>query len=256
MMFVEHPFLDRFAAAAGAGFQAVECLFPYDFSPAELADALSAQSLTQALFNLPPGDWTAGDRGLACLPGREAEFRASVDEALIYAEALGCRCLHMMAGLTPRGCPVEQAERTYLENLIYAAGQLEGTGRRLLIEPINPIDMPGYFLRTAEQARVLITKAREASGKPLANVAIQLDLYHRQMLEGRIAEAIDEFIGEVAHVQIAGVPGRREPDAGGEVNWPWVLARLDAVGFDGYVGCEYRPTGRTADGLGWASAWL
>lgn len=256
MLFTERPFLERFGAAAEAGFQAVEYLFPYDFAPAEVAEALNRHHLTQALFNLPPGDWDAGERGLACLPGRQADFRASVEQALVYAKALGCERLHMMAGLMPMDASAEQAEQTYVKNLIYAAAELEKAGCTLLIEPINPIDMPGYFLQTAGQARDLIEKARAQAGKPLSNVAIQLDLYHRQMLEGRVADAIDEFIAESAHVQIAGVPGRHEPDASGEVNWEWVLHRLDAAGFTGYVGCEYRPAGRTEDGLSWAQPWL
>ena len=256
MMFTENAFLERFEAAAAAGFTAVEYLFPYDFAPAEVAAALKSQNLTQALFNLPPGDWEAGERGIACLPGREADFRASIHEALVYAKALGCERLHMMAGLVPAGASAEQVEQTYIDNLIEAAGELEQAGCALLIEPINPIDMPGYFLQTAAQARGLIDKARSRSGKPLANVAIQLDLYHRQMLEGRVADAIDEFIAQSAHVQIAGVPGRHEPDRDGEVNWEWVLKRLDDAGFDGYVGCEYRPAGRTEDGLRWAAPWL
>ncbi len=256
MLFTERPFLERFGAAADAGFQAVEYLFPYDFAPDQVAAALNQHNLTQALFNLPPGDWEAGERGMACLPGREEDFRASVEQALVYAEALDCERLHMMAGLMPENANPEAAEQTYLQNLIHAAGELETGGRTLLIEPINPIDMPGYFLQTAGQARALIAKARAISGKPLANVAIQLDLYHRQMLEGRVADAIDEFMAESAHVQIAGVPGRHEPDANGEVNWDWVLQRLDAAGFIGYVGCEYRPAGLTEDGLGWAEPWL
>ncbi len=256
MMFTERPFLERFGAAAAAGFRAVEYLFPYDYAPAEVAKALDDHQLSQALFNLPPGDWAAGERGLACLPGRGMDFRTGVAKALVYAEALGCPRLHMMAGLTPRDVSPEQAEQAYLDNLIHAAIELEKAGRTLLIEPINPIDMPGYFLQTPAQARALISRARQQSGKPLSNVAIQLDLYHRQMLEGRLADAIDEFIAESGHVQIAGVPGRHEPDGDGEVNWNWVLARLDAAGFEGYVGCEYRPAGLTERGLGWATRWL
>ncbi len=257
MMFTEHPFMDRFAAAADAGFQGVEYLFPYEQDPDDIADALKSHGLIQVLFNLPPGNWEAGERGLACLPGRESAFRESVATALAYAERLGCRQLHMMAGACPVRTDPAIIEMTYLANLNYAATQARAQGVTILIEPINPIDMPGYFLRSASQAAELIDRVQRVAGDAgVENVALQLDLYHRQMLEGRIADAIDQYLPRSAHVQIAGVPGRHEPNAEGEVNWDWVLQRLDDRGYQGWVGCEYRPARDTDSGLGWTQRWL
>ncbi|RZU98328.1 2-oxo-tetronate isomerase [Spiribacter vilamensis] len=257
MMFTEYPFMDRFAAAADAGFRGVEYLFPYEYSASDIAEALAANGLEQVLFNLPPGDWDAGERGVACLPGRETEFREGVETALRYAEKLECRQLHMMAGIAPPRTDPARVEMTYLSNLHYAAAQAEARGIKILIEPINPTDMPGYFLRSAGYAHELIQRVQAVTGDNGArNIAIQLDLYHRQMLEGRLAVAIDEYLGESAHIQIAGVPGRHEPDADGEVNWDWVLGTLDRLGYDGWIGCEYRPRGRTDAGIVWANPWL
>jgi hydroxypyruvate isomerase len=257
MMFTEHAFLDRFAAAAEAGFRGVEYLFPYDFAAAEIAAALKANGLTQALFNLPPGDWQAGERGLASLPGRESEFRQGVERGLAYAQALGCSQVHMMAGIAPLRTDPALIEMTYLANLNYAAQQAAALGVHILIEPINPIDMPGYFLRSAAQAQDLIARFRQVAGADKAgNVGIQLDLYHRQMLEGRLAAALDDHLAQSPHIQIAGVPGRNEPDANGEVDWTWVLNSLDDRGYRGWVGCEYHPRGQTHAGLDWARPWL
>ncbi len=251
MLFTERPFIERFAAAAQAGFQGVEYLFPYDHDSATIAQALRANGLTQVLFNLPPGDWDAGERGLACLPGRESEFRGSVKKALDYAQTLGCQQLHMMAGLRPVQVSDTVLKATYLANLRYAAEQAKPLGVTILVEPINPIDMPGYYLQTATAAKALLAECRD-----LDNVGIQLDLYHRQMLEGRIADALAEFLPMSPHIQIAGVPGRHEPGDQGEVNWSWVLAALDKAGYAGWVGCEYRPSGATQQGLAWATAYL
>ena len=257
MMFTEHAFLDRFAAAAEAGFRGVEYLFPYDFAAEDIAAALKANGLTQALFNLPPGDWEAGERGLACVPGREAQVREGIDQGLAYAQALGCSQLHMMAGIVPARSDPALVEMTYLANLHHAAKKAAECGVTILIEPINPIDMPGYFLRSARQAEDLIERLRAVAGESLVeSVGIQLDLYHRQMLEGRLADALDEHLAQSPHIQIAGVPGRNEPDANGEVDWSWVLNSLDARGYTGWVGCEYRPRGQTQAGLDWAQPWL
>jgi hydroxypyruvate isomerase len=257
MMFTEYPFLDRFAAAADAGFRGVEYLFPYEYPADDIAEALAANGLVQVLFNLPPGNWGAGERGLACLPGREKAFREGVETALGYADRLGCRQLHMMAGVAPPRTDPAQVEMTYLSNLRYAADQAQERGVTILIEPINPTDMPGYFLRSAGYAHELIRRVQHVAGDNSAgNIAIQLDLYHRQMLEGRLAEAIDEHLEESAHIQIAGVPGRCEPNADGEVNWAWVLSTLDRLGYAGWIGCEYRPKGLTDAGIGWADPWL
>lgn len=244
MMFQEHAFGDRFAAAARAGFEAVEFLFPYEHPPEEVAGWLTASGLTQALFNLPPGDWAKGERGLASLPGREAEFRDGVATALRYAEALGCRTLHAMAGLLPGGAERKERERLYVENLRHAARACAARGITLLIEPINTRDMPGYLLSYQDQARRVI----EAAGEP--NLKLQLDLYHCQIMEGDLARHIREYLPLVGHVQVAGVPGRHEPDVG-EVNYPFLFDLLDELGYAGWVGCEYRPRGRTEDGLGW-----
>jgi hydroxypyruvate isomerase len=244
MMFTEVPFADRFGAAARAGFSAVEFLFPYDHSPAEVAGWLSAARVENVLFNLPPGDWAAGDRGLAALPGREAEFHASVGRALEYARALGTPALHAMAGIVPESADRGRCRAVYLENLRYAARALAPEGRQLLIEPLNPRDMPGYYLRTQAEAHAI----REEVGEP--NLKVQMDFYHAQIVEGDLATTFRTHAGAIGHVQIASVPGRHEPDDG-EVNYAYLLRLVDECGYDGWVGCEYRPKGRTEDGLGW-----
>jgi hydroxypyruvate isomerase len=244
MMFTEVPFADRFAAAAGAGFSAVEFLFPYDHAPADVAGWLSAARLTNVLFNLPPGDWAAGERGLAALPGREAEFHASVSRALEYARALGTPALHAMAGVIPASGDRERCRAAYVRNLRYAARELAAEGRMLLIEPLNPRDMPGYFLRTQADAHDI----REEVGAP--NLKVQMDFYHAQIVEGDLTTMFRTHADAIGHVQIAGVPGRHEPDDG-EVNYGYLLRMLDECGYQGWVGCEYRPKGRTEDGLGW-----
>ncbi|MCE3028137.1 2-oxo-tetronate isomerase [Salinicola sp. DM10] len=244
MMFNEVPFLERFARAAECGFTGVEFLFPYACEPADIADALERHGLTQVLFNLPPGDWEAGERGLAALPGREREFRASVDTALRYAEALGCTRLHAMAGLVVEGVSPQAMRETYLENLRVAARKLAEHGRTLLIEPINTRDMPGYFLNHQADGHALLAEL----GEP--NVKVQMDFYHTQIMDGDIWKTYQRYRDGVGHIQIAGVPERHEPDTG-EVNYPWLFAQLDAAGYAGWLGCEYRPRGGTEAGLGW-----
>lgn len=244
MMFNEVPFPQRFAAAAKAGFKAVEFLFPYDHAPQEVALWLGENDLQNVLFNLPPGDWAAGERGLASVPGREGEFRASVAKALDYARELGTRRLHAMAGLLPAGADRGRHREVYIENLRYAAKELAKQGRTLLIEPINSRDMPGYFLDTQAEAHAI----REAVGEP--NLKVQMDFYHVQIVEGDIAMTFRKYFDAVSHIQIASVPERNEPDDG-EVNYRYLLRLLDELGYDGWVGCEYRPRGRTEDGLGW-----
>jgi 2-dehydrotetronate isomerase len=250
MMYTEHAFLDRFAAAAADGFRAVEFLFPYEHAPSEIAQRLQAHGLTQALFNLPPGDWAGGERGLAALPGREAEFAASVQLALMYAQATGCRRLHVMAGMTPAGADREAMRRTYVANLRHAAEQFAPHGITALIEPINTRDMPGYFLNFQQQAHDIVAEV----GAP--NLKVQMDLYHCQIVEGDLAKKVEAYLptGRVGHFQIAGVPERHEPDVG-ELNYPYLFALLDRLGYDGAIGCEYRPRdsgpGGTTAGLGW-----
>lgn len=247
MMFQEWSFLDRFACAAEAGFKAVEYLFPYDHHPEAVGKALSDAGLEQVLFNLPPGDWAAGERGLAALPGREPDFRAAVDRALVYAEATGVPRLHAMSGLADADDAA--ARRTYLENLAFAADRLAERGLDLLIEPINPRSMPGYFLGDFRMADdVLATLNRP-------NLKLQFDVFHRQILHGDILTGLADAIGRIGHVQIAGVPDRHEPDTG-EVRYEVVFEALDRLGYDGWVGCEYLPSGGTEAGLGWLRPWL
>jgi hydroxypyruvate isomerase len=249
LMYGEHTFLDRFAAAAADGFRAVEYLFPYAHPAAEVAERLRAARLRQVLFNAPPGDWDAGERGLACLPGREAEFRAGFEQALGYAAALDCPRLHVMAGLAPAGSDRALLRRTYLDNLHWAAGRAAPQGVHVLIEPINPRDMPGYFLNRQDEAHAILDELA------LPNLQVQMDLYHCQIVEGDLAVKLRRYLasGRVGHIQIASVPERHEPDQG-ELNYPWLFGLIDELGFDGHLGCEYRPRGRTSEGLGWLRA--
>ncbi len=242
MMFTEHAFLDRFDAAAEAGFAAVEYLFPYEHAPAAIAERLKRNNLTQALFNLPPGDFAAGERGLAALSGRAEEFRESVDRALEYAAATGVKRVHMMAGLASSHDP--RALVTYQGALELAARKLGDAGVDLVIEPINARNMPGYFLDDFGFAEKIIAD----SG--MANVKLQFDIYHRQIMHGDVTMALRRLMPITGHVQIASVPSRNEPD-GEELNYPFLFEELDRLGYDGYIGCEYNPRGRTTDGLGW-----
>ncbi|WP_110649670.1 2-oxo-tetronate isomerase [Salinicola peritrichatus] len=248
MMFNEVPFLERFAKAAACGFEGVEFLFPYAFDADDIAAELRRHGLSQALFNLPPGNWDAGERGLAALPGREAEFRESVDTALRYAEALDCPRLHAMAGLVPEGACRETLRGVYLENLRFAARRLAEHGRTLLIEPINTRDMPGYFLNHQAEGHAILAELNEP------NVKVQMDFYHTQIMDGDIWKTYQRHRDGVGHIQIAGVPERHEPDSG-EVNYPWLYERLDEDGYDGWLGCEYKPRGDTVAGLGWYRAY-
>ena len=244
MMYVEHSFLERFAAARADGFSAVEFLFPYDHAPAEIAARLKDSGLTQALFNLPPGDWSAGERGISALPGREAEFAKGVDIALAYALATGCKTLHAMAALVPSGADRDAMRRTYVGNLRAAAATLSPHGITLVIEPINTRDMPGYFLNYQQQARDVVAEVGAA------NLKVQLDLYHCQIMEGDLEKQIRLNLPSVGHVQIAGLSARHEPDQG-ELDCHYLFRLLDEVEYDGFIGCEYRPRGATSDGLEW-----
>lgn len=247
-LYTEVPFLDRFAAAAEDGFAAVEFLFPYEHAPQAIAARLRDAGLTQALFNLPPGDWAAGERGLAALPGREAAFRAGVERALPYAAATGCTRLHAMAGIAPPGADRAALTATYAANLAWAARVLAPHGIELLIEPINPHDMPGYFLNTQAQAVEVI----ESVGAP--TLRLQMDLYHAQIVEGDLTTKLARNFAHIGHVQIASVPRRHEPDEG-ELNYPALFDQLDALGYAGWVGCEYRPRATTRAGLAWFAPW-
>ncbi|HMD63674.1 MAG TPA: 2-oxo-tetronate isomerase [Stellaceae bacterium] len=247
-IFQEVGFLDRFAAAARCGFKAVEYLSPYDHPPEMIAEQLNRHGLEQALFNMPPGDWAAGERGIGALPGREQEFRDGVETALVYANATKCRLLHAMAGVLPAAHDRAEAERTYLANLRHAAHRLATEGVTLVIEPINTRDIPGYFLNTTTQAMSVIERVGHA------NLKLQLDLYHVQIMEGDLAHRIRALEGHYPHVQIAGNPGRHEPDIG-EINYPFLFDLFDEIGYAGWIGCEYRPKGETKAGLGWAKRY-
>jgi hydroxypyruvate isomerase len=238
MMFTEHPFMARFDAAAAAGFGAVEILRPYAHPATEIRGALDRNGLELALFNTPPGDRQAGERGTAALPGREAEFRDSIAKALDYAAVLQPGRIHVMAGIAQGAA----ARAVYLENLAYAA---EAAGEQgLCIEPINSRDMPGYHLNTSSDAVAVL----DAVGA--ANLGLQLDLYHAQITEGDLTRRLEALMPRIVHIQVAGVPERHEPDTG-EVDFGYLFGVLDRLGYQGFVGCEYRPAGRTEDGLGW-----
>ena len=249
MMFNEVAFLDRFAAAAEAGFKGVEFLFPYDFPPEVIAARLRDNGLALALFNLPAGDWEGGERGVASLPGREADFDAMLERALPYVEALRPPCVHMVAGIPPADADAGACRASYLRNLAATAAAVGPLGATAIIEPINPRDMPGFYLQRQDQALALLDAA-DAPG-----TALQMDLYHCQIVEGDLAMRIRANIARIGHFQIAGVPERHEPDIG-EVNYPYLFALIDDLGYQGWIGCEYRPKGTTLDGLGWAAPYL
>lgn len=244
MMFNETGFLDRFAAAAQAGFKGVEFLFPYDHPAAEIRARLDANGLEQVLFNMPPGDWAAGERGTASLPGRQTEFRDGIKRALDYSATLGNRLLHVMAGIPAKDVPHATAGAIYAGNLVWAAEQAHSAGVKIVIEPINHRDMPGFYLNTMAQGAAIV----EAIGRDRAG--LQFDVYHCQVTEGDVTKRMESFMPVIAHMQIADVPARNEPGTG-EIGWDFVFARIDALGYQGWVGCEYRPAGDTMAGLAW-----
>jgi hydroxypyruvate isomerase len=244
MMFTEIDFLDRFAAAARHGFKGVEFLFPYAQPKERIAEALQANKLTLALHNMPPGNWDAGERGLACLPDRKAEFRDGVGLAVDYAHTLGNKLLHCMAGLAPAGAPATKLRDTYLENIKYAAERTKEAGIRLVLEPINTRDIPGYYLNYSRQALELIKE----SGSD--NLFLQYDIYHMQIMEGDLARTIEANLKSIAHMQLADNPGRNEPGTG-EINYKFLFGFIDRIGYDGWIGCEYKPKAGTEAGLGW-----
>lgn len=245
MLFNEHDFLDRFDAAARAGFKAVEYVGPYEFAPEIVADRLHRNGVTQALFNLPAGDWAKGERGLGCLPRRVDEFRRSVDTAITYAKALGCPQVNCLAGIAPAGVDRAVLENVFVENLKYAAPRLADAGVKLLIEAINTkVDIPGFFLNGSSQAFALIDRVGSD------NLYFQYDIYHMQVMEGDIARTIENDLDRIAHIQIADHPGRHEPGTG-EINYPFLYDFLDRIGYAGWIGAEYRPKSGTEQGLGW-----
>ncbi len=259
MLYPELDFLARFEAAARDGFQAVEYLFPYAWPAQELAARLKAHRLQQVLFNAPPGNWDGGERGLACLPGREKEFREGVATALTYAQALECPRIHVMAGLAPAGASRSELRSTYVDNVRWAAAEAASRGIDVLLEPINTRDIPGFFLNRQDEAHAVVQEVGAA------NLKVQMDLYHCQVVEGDVAMKIRKYLptGRVGHFQIAGVPERHEPDVG-EVNYEYLFQVIDQVsqqcGWTGWVGCEYKPRlgaspGGTTQGLGWFQRW-
>lgn len=247
MLFNEVPFLDRFQAAADAGFKGVEFLFPYAFDKGQLAERLVRHGLVQVLHNLPAGDWDAGERGIACHPDRVGEFQDGVGRAIEYATALGCRQLNCLAGIAPAGVDPDKVRETFVANLRFAAARLKEAGIRLLIEPINTFDIPGFYLNRTAQAIALI----EEVGSP--NLYLQHDIYHMQRMEGELANTIAKHLPRIAHMQIADTPGRHEPGTG-EINYAWLFRFIDRLGYDGWIGCEYKPAAGTREGLSWIKA--
>ena len=248
MQFNEVDFLDRFERAAKAGFKGVEYLFPYAWKKEQLAEKLGAFGLSQALHNLPAGDWNKGERGIACLPGRETEFQEGVGKAIEYAKALKCPQVNCLAGLTPAGVPADKVRKTLVANLRFAAAALEKEGIRLLVEALNDKDVPGFYLvRTAD----VLSLIKEVGH---ANVYVQYDVYHMQIMEGNLTKTIQANLDKIAHIQIADNPGRNEPGTG-EINYPNLFKAIDAAGYKGWIGCEYKPAGKTEDGLGWVKSY-
>jgi hydroxypyruvate isomerase len=247
MLFNELPFLDRFAAAKAAGFGGVEYLFPYDFEKAMLREKLQQHGLTQVLHNLPAGNWSAGERGIAIFPDRVDEFRDGVLRALDYAKALDCRQLNCLVGVAPADADRFELNDVLLRNLRFAADVLARERIRLLIEPVNTRDIPGFFLSRTEQAVQIISDVRSD------NLFIQYDIYHMQVMEGDIARTLQRHLARIAHVQLADNPGRNEPGTG-EINYPFLFRYLDEIGYGGWIGCEYKPKTVTVEGLGWYAA--
>jgi hydroxypyruvate isomerase len=244
MLYTEVPFLDRFERAARSGFDAVEFLFPYAFPAAEIKARLDANGLALALFNTPAGDWEGGERGLACLPARAADFRAGVARAIEYASALGAPTVHCMAGLAPAGVDAATLRETYVGNLRHAASEFQRVGLKAVIEPINAYDIPGYYLNRSAQALSVMDEVGAA------NLLLQYDIYHAQRSEGELAATMERHVARIGHMQLADNPGRHEPGSG-EINYPYLFEHIDRIGYNGFVGCEYKPAARTEDGLGW-----
>ncbi len=247
MLFTELPFIERFAAARAAGFDAVEYLFPYAYPKEALAAQLQAHGLAQVLHNLPAGDWDAGERGIACHPERLAEFRDGVARAIDYATALQCPRVNCLAGKLPADVSPVEAQATLVANLRYAAAELQRVGIRLLVEPINHFDIPGFFLTRTDQAMALLDEADHP------NLFIQYDIYHAQRMEGELAATLQKHLHRIGHIQLADNPGRHEPGTG-EINYRWLFQHIDGLGYTGHIGCEYKPRSTTTEGLGWRNA--
>jgi hydroxypyruvate isomerase len=244
MLYNEVDFLDRFEAAAKDGFAGVEYLFPYPYLKEELAERLRRFGLVQVLHNLPAGDWAKGDRGIACQPERAEEFKAGIARAIEYATALGCKQVNCLAGVPAEGADPDELHRTFVANVRHAAGELKKAGIKLLIEPVNTRDIPGFYLNRSRQAEAVL---REVGSD---NLFIQYDFYHTQVMEGDLVNSFRRLKDRIAHVQIADNPGRNEPGTG-EINYPFIFETLDREGYAGWVGCEYKPAAKTSAGLGW-----
>ena len=244
MLFTELPFLDRFEAAARADFQAVEFLFPYAFPAREIRQRLDDNGLSLVLHNLPAGNWEAGERGLACDPARTPEFCAGIAQAIEYAQALGVGQVNCLAGKVPVGLAQDALRETFVSNLSRAATALKAAGLRLLIEPINSFDIPGFYLSRTDQALAIL----DAVGAD--NAYLQYDIYHAQRMEGELAATMQKHLARIGHIQLADNPGRNEPGTG-EINYPFLFAHLDRIGYSGWIGCEYKPATSTEAGLGW-----
>ena len=244
MLFNEVPFMERFDKAAAAKFKAVEFLFPYAFSAADIKAKLDQNKLTLVLHNLPAGNWEAGERGIACLPDRVEEFRKGVAKAVEYASALGVNQLNCLAGKMPEGVAHAVLRSTFIDNLKYAAAELKKANIKLLIEPINTFDIPGFFLSGTQQAMDIITEVGSD------NLFLQYDIYHAQRMEGELANSIQKHLAKIAHIQLADNPGRNEPGTG-EINYAYIFAMLDRIGYAGWIGCEYKPAATTEAGLAW-----
>ena len=247
-LFTEHPFLERFAAARAAGFAAVEFHFPYEHDRAALAEVVLTSGLEVVLCNLPAGDWAAGERGIACHPRRIAEFQDGVGQAIDYARLLGCGRLNCLAGISPADVARDKVRETLVENLRFAAAVTARAGIELVIEPLNTRDTPGFFVPTSRVALELISAV--GSG----NLRLQYDIYHAQVMEGDLARTLQEHLPQIGHIQLADNPGRHEPGSG-EINFPFLLQHLDRIGYTGWVGCEYKPSGRSEDSFGWLEPW-
>jgi len=244
MLFTEVPFLDRFERAAQAGFEAVEFLFPYAYTVEEIQQRLDATGLQIVLHNLPAGDWESGERGIACDPRRVDEFRAGVAQAVTYAHALGVPQLNCLAGKAPADVDAATLRRTLVDNLRFAAAALKLAKLRLLVEPINTFDIPGFYLSRTDQALAILDEVGAA------NAFVQYDIYHAQRTEGELAATLHKHLARIGHVQLADNPGRHEPGTG-EIHYPFLFAHLDRIGYSGWVGCEYKPAQGTEAGLHW-----
>lgn len=247
MLFNEVDFIQRFKAAADAGFKGVEYLFPYDFDKNTLAEELQKHGLTQVLHNLPAGDWAGGERGIACLPDRVNEFQEGVGRAIEYATALNCKQVNCLSGIAPQGVDADKVKQVFVDNIRFAADKLKDAGIRLLVEPVNTFDIPGFYVNRTEQAIALLDEVGSD------NVYLQYDIYHAQRMEGELANTIQKHLARIAHIQLADNPGRNEPGTG-EINYEWLFKFIDKLGYDGWIGCEYKPAAATTDGLGWIKA--